>query len=30
MHENAQFTRKVFDFINYYQKRIKNNQKISP
>ena len=28
MHENAQNTRKLFDFINYYQKRIKNSLKI--
>ena len=28
MHENAQNTRKVFDLINHYQKRIKNSSKI--
>ena len=28
MHENAENTLKVFDFINYYQKRIKNSSKI--
>ena len=28
MHENAQNTRKVFDFISYYQKRIKNSSKM--
>ena len=28
MHENAGNTQKVFDFINYYQKRIKNSSKI--
>ena len=28
MHGNAQNIRKVFDFINYYHKRIKNSSKI--
>ena len=28
MHKNAQNTRKVFDFIYYYQKRIKNSSKL--
>ena len=28
MHENAQNIRKVFNFINYYQNRIKNSSKI--
>ena len=28
MHENAQDAQKVFDFINYYQKSIKNSSKV--
>ena len=29
MHENAENTRKIFDFTNYYQKRIKNSSNIN-
>ena len=28
MHKNAQNTRKVLDFMKYYQKRMKNSSKI--
>ena len=28
MHKNEQNTQKIFDFINYYQNRMKNSSKV--